>query len=113
MRILSLDHGTVCIGVAEMDESLVSSTSLPPLRPVIASVLMQDATLEYAETHLREIVDSVAKGESVVITKNGQPAARVVPVRGLRLRPVFGSAAGQVTIAPDFDAPLADFTPYQ
>jgi prevent-host-death family protein len=33
-----------------------------------------------AKTHLPRLLDSVATGESFVITRNGRPAARLVPV---------------------------------
>jgi prevent-host-death family protein len=33
-----------------------------------------------AKTHLPQLLDAVEAGESVVITRNGRPAARLVPV---------------------------------
>jgi prevent-host-death family protein len=33
-----------------------------------------------AKTHLPQLLDSVERGESIVITRNGRPAARLVPV---------------------------------
>jgi prevent-host-death family protein len=33
-----------------------------------------------AKTHLSQLLDTVEAGESVVITRNGRPAARLVPV---------------------------------
>ena len=33
-----------------------------------------------AKTHLPQLLDSVEAGESIVITRNGRPAARLVPV---------------------------------
>lgn len=33
-----------------------------------------------AKTHLPQLLDSVERGETIVITRNGRPAARLVPV---------------------------------
>jgi prevent-host-death family protein len=35
-----------------------------------------------AKTHLSQLLDDVEAGQSVVITRNGRPAARLVPVTG-------------------------------
>ena len=37
-----------------------------------------------AKTHLPQLLDEVARGESIIITRHGRPVARVVPVRGRR-----------------------------
>lgn len=64
-----------------------------------------------AKAGLSGLVREVLAGGDVVIAKDGKPLVRVIPVhRGVRTP---GSARGLVTIAPDFDAPLDDFTPYQ
>ena len=64
-----------------------------------------------AKAGLSGLVREVLAGEDVVIAKDGKPLVRVVPMRrGIRTP---GSARGLITIAPDFDAPLDDFAPYQ
>jgi prevent-host-death family protein len=41
-----------------------------------------------AKTHLSELLDEVAKGETITITRHGIPAAMLVPVEGTpRKRP--------------------------
>jgi prevent-host-death family protein len=35
-----------------------------------------------AKTHLARLLDEVERGETVTITRHGQPVARLVPVRG-------------------------------
>jgi prevent-host-death family protein len=59
-----------------------------------------------AKTHLSRLVDEVAAGGEVIIARNGKPVARLLPIpaRTHPRRP--GQWRGQVTIAPDFDAPL-------
>jgi prevent-host-death family protein len=58
-----------------------------------------------AKTNLSQLLRRVAAGEEVLITRGGEPVARLVPVRSGRPR-VLGRDAGQVVIADDFDTPL-------
>ncbi len=39
------------------------------------------------KTHLSQLLDDVAKGETITITKHGQPVAKLVPAGGARRRP--------------------------
>lgn len=64
-----------------------------------------------AKTKLSELLERVDGGQVYVITRRGKPIAELRPVRsGPALR--FGSDAGTVVIAEDFDAPLPDFDEY-
>ena len=58
-----------------------------------------------AKTHLSRLLDDVAAGEEVVITRRGEPAARLVALRTGRPR-VFGGERGRLVVPDDFDAPL-------
>lgn len=72
-------------------------------------------TLEEAQNRLPELIAAAVRGEEVVVTKDNQPAAMIVPVppQGDRPRPVLGSAKGKILyMAEDFDAPLEDFKEY-
>lgn len=60
-----------------------------------------------AKTHLSALVDRAAKGEEIVIAKNGVPMAKLVPLAKKPKR-VQGGWEGKVWIAEDFDAPLPD-----
>ena len=37
-------------------------------------------TTEYAAEHLAELLDLLAQGESVLISKDGRPVARMLPI---------------------------------
>ena len=50
----------------------------------------------------------VEQGEEVVFTRAGTPVARLVPFVPSRRKRVLGQAAGQVSVAPDFDDLPAD-----
>ena len=58
-----------------------------------------------AKTQLSRLLDDVASGEDVMITRRGEPAARLVAVRAGSPRR-FGLDRGRLTVPDDFDAPL-------
>jgi prevent-host-death family protein len=58
------------------------------------------------KTHLSQLVDRAAAGEEIVIAKNGQPLARLVPLRVEHRPRRPGGWEGQVEIRDEFDAPL-------
>lgn len=58
-----------------------------------------------AKTHLSRLLDDVAAGEEVVITRRGEPAARLVAA-GVVAPRAFGIDRGRLAVAEDFDAPL-------
>lgn len=65
-----------------------------------------------AKARLSDLVRRALAGEDVVIAKDNRPLVKLVPVgRPAARQP--GSAKGQITIAPDFDAPLDDFADYR
>ena len=60
-----------------------------------------------AKTTLSRLLDLVAAGEEISITRRGQEVARLVapPRRGVRR---LGADRGRFTVPDDFDAPLPD-----
>lgn len=75
---------------------------------------MQQINLDQASKHLPELIEAAIKGEEIIITKDDQPVAKLVPVPPVKKRrpAKAGSAKGLVTIADDFDEPLEDFKDY-
>ncbi len=61
-----------------------------------------------AKTHLSKLVDRAAAGEEFIITKNGVPMARLVPVEKTKGKRVPGLGKGKIWISDDFDDPLPD-----
>jgi prevent-host-death family protein len=56
-----------------------------------------------AKTQLSKLIARVEAGEQITISRNGKPAARLVPV-DLSTEPRMpGALAGQIRIAADFD----------
>ena len=65
-------------------------------------------TIEEVTTSLLDLLDRVSKGEEITILKDGQQIARLVPPLPALPPRVPGTAAGMITIAPDFDDSLPD-----
>jgi len=59
-----------------------------------------------AKTHLSRLLQRVAAGEEIVITRGGEPVARLVPIENGARKRVLGLDEGKIWIADDFDAPL-------
>ena len=61
--------------------------------------------LRDAKTRLANLIDQAAKGEEIVIAKNGVPLAKLIalPPHGRKRRPA--KAIGITYIADDFDEP--------
>jgi prevent-host-death family protein len=59
-----------------------------------------------AKTQLSRLLDRAARGEEVIITRNGRPVAKLVPTAVVRSPRRLGALRGRVRVAKDFDAPL-------
>ncbi|HEX7957358.1 MAG TPA: hypothetical protein VF508_10475 [Pyrinomonadaceae bacterium] len=68
--------------------------------------------MEEAKASLPDLIDAAIKGEEIVIAGDGRQLVRLVPVVRTNSRPQFGSAAGLITMAEDFEEPLEDFEEY-
>ncbi len=73
---------------------------------------MQVIDVEEAKSSLSDLVDAAIRGQEIVLTRDAQPIAKLVPLVQPRPRPRFGSARDLVHMAEDFDAPLPDFDEY-
>ena len=74
---------------------------------------MSTVTLEEAQANLPEIIDKLAPGEELIITRNDQPVAKLVG----QLRPAHkprqpGSAKGKLIILAEDDEHLEDLKEY-
>ena len=61
--------------------------------------------LAEAKARLSHLVQRASKGEEIIIARNGQPLARLVPLAPRAVR-VPGKGAGQWSISDDFNEPL-------
>lgn len=73
---------------------------------------MHKISVQDAEKQLRQLIEEADRGEEVVITRGDGAAFMLVPLSKQKPQPTFGSAAGEVWMSVDFDAPLDDFEDY-
>jgi prevent-host-death family protein len=62
-----------------------------------------------AKAHLSKLLERVSNGDQIIIARAGKPVALLSPYTEQSARRVPGVDAGKIVIAPDFDAPLAEF----
>jgi len=60
-----------------------------------------------AKTQLSRLLELVAAGEEITITRRGEEVARLVPAAAGRRRRRLGVDRGRFVVPSDFDAPLA------
>jgi prevent-host-death family protein len=73
---------------------------------------MSTITLEEAQQHLAEIIEQLAPGQEIIITRQATAVARLVAAAPSSERKL-GSLRGSVRfMAPDFDVPLVEFREY-
>jgi prevent-host-death family protein len=58
-----------------------------------------------AKTHFSRIVERVERGEEIVISRAGEPVAKVVPIVRRVNRTSRGSLKGQLILRDDWDSP--------
>lgn len=73
---------------------------------------MQEYSLSDAQSHLQKLITDAVQGKTVLIHDEHEKVVQLVPVRTAKKPRHAGSAHGQITMAADFDAPLADFHEY-
>ncbi|MBI5216601.1 MAG: type II toxin-antitoxin system Phd/YefM family antitoxin [Ignavibacteriae bacterium] len=66
--------------------------------------------LEEFYSNVQQYIESVLKGENLVIAQKDQPAIRMEPIEHEINQPrPYGLAKGKIFIADDFDDPLPDY----
>ena len=76
---------------------------------------MPTVTLAEAQAKLAELVDHLAPGEELVITRDDKPVAKLTPVEPpapAKPRSGFGAGKGMLDIISDDDEHLKDFAEY-
>jgi antitoxin (DNA-binding transcriptional repressor) of toxin-antitoxin stability system len=69
-------------------------------------------SLNDAQSQLADLIADAMQGKTILIQGKGEKVVQLVPVRQTNKPRQAGSARGQITMSPDFDAPLADFGEY-
>ena len=69
---------------------------------------MKTVNVHEAKTHLSRLLKRVEAGEEIVISRGGQPVARLLAYAPGSRRRSIGADRGVVQIPDDFDRPLPD-----
>ena len=59
-----------------------------------------------------ELIEHSISGDDVVITKGGEPVAKLIAIFKPKKQRIPGTARDLITISDDFDEPLEDFKDY-
>jgi len=73
---------------------------------LVHDVPVTEVNVHEAKTHLSRLLARVEAGEEILISRAGQPVARLVPARRARGKRRAGRFVGRGWIAADFNAPL-------
>ena len=65
--------------------------------------------LAEAKARFSEVVQTAMLGETIIITKENRPVVRITAIKPAKRMPGTGKG---IWMAPDFDAPLDDFSEY-
>ena len=68
--------------------------------------IVKKASILEAKTHFSALVRRVEAGERIIITRDGEAVAELVP--GPKSGRPFGIDEGKIHMTPDFDAPLPE-----
>lgn len=73
---------------------------------------MQNIDVNQAKQCLSELIEQTISEGGVVITKEGQPVAKLIPIPKPKKQRKLGTAKGLIKISKDFDEPLEDLKEY-
>jgi antitoxin (DNA-binding transcriptional repressor) of toxin-antitoxin stability system len=73
---------------------------------------MTRVSVDVAQNQLEDLIAAALRGEVVWIVQDEQHAVQLIPAHAVPRHRKFGSAKGLLSLAAEFDAPLADFSEY-
>jgi prevent-host-death family protein len=73
---------------------------------------MINIDINQAKQRFPELIEKTISDGEVIITRGGQPIAKLVAITKPRKKRRLGTAKGLIKISDDFDQPLNDFKEY-
>jgi prevent-host-death family protein len=73
---------------------------------------MLNIDINQAKQNFPELIEKTVSNGEVIITKDGQPIVKMVPITKAQKKRKFGTAKGLIKMADDFDQPIDDFKEY-
>jgi len=61
----------------------------------------KQVNVHHAKTHLSKLLAEVEKGQEIIVARDGEPIAKIVPFKKNRM--TFGDLKGKIWMADDFD----------
>lgn len=58
-----------------------------------------------AKTNLSKLIERVEHGEEIIISRAGQPVAKIIPLGRQARVASFGSLKGKIVLSDDWDSP--------
>ena len=71
---------------------------------------MSKINIHDAKTNLSRLIEKAAKGDEVIISRAGEPVARLVPIKTAAARRRKGLLKNKIKIRPGFYKPLPEET---
>lgn len=65
-------------------------------------------SLHDMQSQLSEILSLVSEGNTVIISDNEKPFAKIIPIVKQKRKRIAGLNKGKIRVREDFDAPLPD-----
>lgn len=73
---------------------------------------MINIDINQAKQHFPELIEKTISNGEVIITRGGQPIAKLVAIAKPKKERKFGTAKGLIKMSNDFDQPIDDFKDY-
>lgn len=73
---------------------------------------MPTMTIEEAQAKLPELIEALAPGEEIVLTRNARPVAKLVGQTADQPRPICGRGRGKLIVVSEDDEHLQGFEEY-
>lgn len=73
---------------------------------------MINIDINQAKQHFPELIEKTISDGEVIITRGGQPIAKLVAITKPKKERKFGTAKGLIKMSNDFDQPIDDFKEY-
>jgi prevent-host-death family protein len=73
---------------------------------------MLNIDINQAKQNFPELIEKTVSNGEVIITKDGQPIVKMVPLTKPKKERKLGTAKGLIKMADDFDQPIDDFKDY-
>jgi prevent-host-death family protein len=68
----------------------------------------QTVNIEEAKKQFADLIAAASEGDEIIITQNGEPLVRLVPIAKPKKKRIAGLNRGSIWTSSDFDEPLPD-----